>query len=189
LPAQSESQNPNCFVCSSNFVTVKIDTNRCSLNHFVQRVLKEKLCMNEPSIMVNNDIIYECGGGLEEFEIDHMNKQLQKLLKQVKIEHNTSVSVDDNTQEFKLQISIIHCEEFFDEDQTFEIVQLQQKSEPIVTKKRPSSVLPQESIKRTKEEEDDVMIVDQPTKRKREDSQNVSSKKQKSNNHGDIIEL
>jgi hypothetical protein len=49
-----EKQNPNCYVCSSHFVTVKINTG-VTLGQFVEKVLKGKLGMNEPSIYVDSE--------------------------------------------------------------------------------------------------------------------------------------
>jgi len=48
--------------------------------------------------------------------------------------------VDDNTQEFKLQISIFHTDEFFEEDQTFELIESKQKEKPEVSKKKTCSI-------------------------------------------------
>lgn len=52
--------------------------------------------------------MYECGEGLEDDEREHMNKQLKKLLKDVRITHNQLIEVGDQSQELKVQIGILH---------------------------------------------------------------------------------
>jgi len=75
LPSEHEKPNVNCFVCGSHFATIKINTNVSTLGMFVDKVLKQKLGFNEPSIIVNSDILYECGEDLEDDEKEHMEKQ------------------------------------------------------------------------------------------------------------------
>jgi hypothetical protein len=55
LPSEHEKPNPNCFVCGSHFATVKINAETSTLGHFVDKVLKDKLGFNEPSIIVNSE--------------------------------------------------------------------------------------------------------------------------------------
>jgi hypothetical protein len=54
LPTSTEV-NPKCYVCSSPFVQIKINTATTTLETFVDKVLKQKLGFNEPSVVVQSE--------------------------------------------------------------------------------------------------------------------------------------
>ncbi len=49
-------------------------------------------------------IVYECG----EDALEGMQNQLVKLLKDVRLVHNTVIKVEDTLQDFETEITIIH---------------------------------------------------------------------------------
>jgi len=181
-------QNANCYVCSNKFISVKVNTNTTTLGHFVDKILKEKLGFNAPSVILQSNILYENGEGMDEYEVAQMNKQLKKVLHDVKINHNTILDIDDDSQDFKLQISILHSETF-SEDQTFEIIG---KAEPSTTVAKLSKPIDS----KMEEEEGEVMIVEAPVmkpptpkrKRRREEEEEENKKKVKTDS-GKVIEL
>lgn len=120
--------NENCYVCGRRLLLLKANLNKMTLGYFVNKILKERLIFNEPSISVNNDIIYECGEGLEKEEIHRNAIQMKRTLNDVGITHDSLAEIDDNSQDYKLQISLIHCENLLD-DKLFEFVGFDQPIE------------------------------------------------------------
>jgi len=55
LTTPVEEKNPQCYVCSSNFVKVKVDVSKVLLSTFVNEVLRNGLNMQEPTIMVEQE--------------------------------------------------------------------------------------------------------------------------------------
>lgn len=96
-------KNPSCYVCSNQFVDVKIDTNATTLQTFVDEVLTKQLGVLEASIIVGDDIIYESGD-------EDLEPQLKKTLNQVKIHHSSIVHAESFAFDFKLEISIQHAD-------------------------------------------------------------------------------
>jgi len=181
--AVPEPQNPDCYVCASKFLSLKINTATSTLDLLINKVLKEKIAMNEPSIMVDSDIMYECGEGLEEDEKEHNNRQLKKFLKDVRINHNSIIEIGDQSQDLNLKISIIHCEEF-EEGQSFEVVGNADLA-PKIPKGKMEETKPKTALAPI-DDKDDVMIIDAPKvapsnlKRKRAgDDDNATIKKAK----------
>jgi len=191
LVAQAlEKQNPNCYVCSNKSLTVKINTSTTTLAHFVDKVLKDKLGFNAPSIMSQSNMLYESGEGMDDYEMAQMNKQLTKMLMEIKVVHNAILNVTDDSQDFKLQIAIIHSEEF-PEEQTFEIVG---NAESVTSK--PIKPSPTITERKMEEPEDEVIVVEAPLvkpplpKRKRQrEEEEQKAKKLKSNGSNNIVEL
>lgn len=55
LATLSEKPNPNCYVCSSNSLVCKLDPESVILEKFIQKVLKEKLGFNNPTIILGSE--------------------------------------------------------------------------------------------------------------------------------------
>jgi ubiquitin-like 1-activating enzyme E1 B len=109
-------KNPSCYVCSNQFIHVKIDTQAVTLKTFVQEILGKQLGVADPSVIVGDDIVYECD---EDFD-----QQLSKHLSDVKIQHSAIVHVESFAFDSKLEISIQHAPAggFTDPTAPFEIV-------------------------------------------------------------------
>lgn len=155
----SSAPNPNCYVCGSHFLSVKINTNTATLELFVEKVLKEKLALNEPSIILDSDIVYECGEGLEAYEWEQYSKQAKKYLTQVRIANNCILEVNDNSQDLKLQLNVLHCDSF-EEDKMFEIMGEISKEQPQVQVDSSKAPKPTASPVDSSSASNDVMILE-----------------------------
>lgn len=107
LPTTLQKSNPQCLVCSNEigFVTLEVNTERMTVGHLIEKVLKGNFAMMDPMIQNGQAVIYESPLEGEEENMEH---QRPKLLKDVGIVHNTILSVEDFNQDFRLNISIVH---------------------------------------------------------------------------------
>jgi len=118
LPVRMEEPNKKCFVCSSNSVTIVVNCDKTTLEYFVEEALKNKLALKEPSVLAEDDLIYECGADLDEEEIEVISKRQKKLLKDTRIKNETELIVEDFSQDISWKVLIKHdasieVEEFY----------------------------------------------------------------------------
>lgn len=189
LTCSLEDKNPNCYVCTSNFVKVKLDTNTITLRFFIEEILKNQLNMLEPTIVVDNDIIYEGGEDSEEDFID----QLPKLLKDVRITHNIVIHVEDFLQDMSIQLSIEHCDKsnFENPDHPYSIfgeakVSTRAVKENTASEEEDSDDLMLVYSEENIDDNDDLIVLDEEEKseskkRKRDDDVSTKTKIQKVN--------
>lgn len=81
----------------------------------IQRVLKKKLGVNEPSISIGANTIYEEG---EDAEV-MLQQNLSKLLVDLPgggIRHGTTFEIEDFTQDFTCNLVAVHRDEFDEEE-------------------------------------------------------------------------
>ncbi|KAG3118480.1 SUMO-activating enzyme subunit 2 [Phytophthora idaei] len=117
-PSALEKPNPQCYVCSKHTVEVAVDTNRMFLRDLVEQVLKKKLGVNEPTISIGANTIYEEGEDAETSLAVNLEKKLVDLPGKG-IHHETTVSIEDFSQDFRCNIRVLHRdEEEFGEDAT-----------------------------------------------------------------------
>jgi len=110
-PVSLSEPNADCFACSSNLMTIKCNINTTTVGYFISEILQKQLALREPSVTVGEKIIYECGEeGLDDEEIENMQAQAQKLLKDVQVGHNTTLAVSDFSQDIEWNIFIMHDE-------------------------------------------------------------------------------
>lgn len=95
-------KNPSCYVCSNQFVDIKVDTSTVTLRTFLEEVLIKQLGVLEASVIVGDDIVYEYGD-------EDLEPQLDKTLSQVKIQHSSIVHAESFSFDFKLEIAIQHA--------------------------------------------------------------------------------
>jgi len=98
--------NPNCYVCSSAFISLECNCHNTTLGYFVSEILQKRLALQEPLINAGNDIIFECGEGLEQDEIEMYQSKLSKTLDQIKITNQTVLTVEDFLQDINWKITI-----------------------------------------------------------------------------------
>ncbi|PRP83857.1 hypothetical protein PROFUN_08888 [Planoprotostelium fungivorum] len=156
LSCASEKPNPDCYVCSSHFVTLECDTDLMTLGVLVEGILRGRLGMNEPSITVDSDILFESGEDLDEEEVKRMKLQSAKKLSECRIVNGTIIEIDDISQNFQLKISIVHKNNFAEEGQTFNIVG---KATPLPTATKTKG---EDKLDEKAQDDDEVMIVDAP---------------------------
>ncbi|KAI9997203.1 hypothetical protein PInf_000639 [Phytophthora infestans] len=115
-PSNLEKPNPQCYVCSKHTVELAVDTNCMLLRDLVDKVLKKKLGVNEPTISIGANTIYEEGEDAEMSLAVNLEKKLVDLPGKG-IRHDTTVSVEDFSQDFRCNIRVLHRdEEEFGED-------------------------------------------------------------------------
>lgn len=109
-PTDINKPNPDCYACSSNFVTVVCNTNVTPLGYFVNEIMRQHLGLIDPMITVGSDLVFECGEDIVGAEKEHNDRQLKKMLKDVNITNNTVVEVEDFMLDISWQITVIHSE-------------------------------------------------------------------------------
>ncbi|GMF40181.1 unnamed protein product [Phytophthora fragariaefolia] len=109
-PSALEKPNPQCYVCSKHTVELAVDTNRMLLRDLVELVLKKKLGVNEPTISIGANTIYEEGEDAETSLAVNLEKKLADLPGKG-IHHETTVSVEDFSQDFRCNIRVLHRDE------------------------------------------------------------------------------
>lgn len=118
-PLALESPNPNCYVCARPFLTLRININTTSMGDFVNRVLRGALGMLEPTVMVEENIVFESG---EDVEPDFVTRQSQKFLAECRVTNNSVMIVEDFMQDLSLHITISHSDDFPPDAQPFEVI-------------------------------------------------------------------
>ncbi|CEG38965.1 sumo-activating enzyme subunit 2-like [Plasmopara halstedii] len=117
-PSSLEKPNPQCYVCSKHTVELAVDTKRMLLRDLVDFVLKKKLGVNEPTISIGANTIYEEGEDAETSLAVNLDKKLFDLPGKG-ICHETIVSIEDFSQDFRCNIRVLHRdEETFGENAT-----------------------------------------------------------------------
>lgn len=99
--------NPSCFVCRQGMMELICDPRLWTLGHFIQRILKQELGLQQPTIQLNtHDMIWEEGPDSDQ---DMFQKNYTKTLNHLPaggIQHGTLVRVDDFTQSLEFTIAV-----------------------------------------------------------------------------------
>lgn len=110
-----QEPRPKCNVCSTEgniiFVT---DVNNLTLRQFEDLVLKQKLNIVAPDVMVDNRIVISSD---EDDELD----TYKRLLSELKIREGSVFTVDDYFQSYRVKMTLYHKERENEEDPLFEI--------------------------------------------------------------------
>ncbi|KAJ8767261.1 hypothetical protein K2173_013658 [Erythroxylum novogranatense] len=117
MPVEPFEPNKSCCVCSDTPLTLEVNTQRSKLRDFVEKIVKAKLGMNSPIIMIGSVLLYEVGDDLDEGMIANYNANLEKMLCELPtpVTGGTMISVEDLRQEFTCNVYIKH-REVFDEE-------------------------------------------------------------------------
>jgi ubiquitin-like 1-activating enzyme E1 B len=102
-----EDPNPNCFVCKNAVIPLALNVNEWTLQEFLQRIVKQRLGFEEPTLMLNGDFVWEEGDGAE----DDYHVNLPKTLTALPcggIQHGTVLEIDDNSQNLTIHVSVTH---------------------------------------------------------------------------------
>jgi ubiquitin-like 1-activating enzyme E1 B len=102
-----ESPNPNCFVCKNAIIPLALNIKEWTLQDFLQRIVKQRLGFEAPTLMLNGDFIWEEGDGAE----DDYQVNLPKTLTALPcggIQHGTVLEIDDSSQNLTIQVSVTH---------------------------------------------------------------------------------
>eukprot|EP00818_Percolomonas_sp_WS_P007589 CAMPEP_0117449524 /NCGR_PEP_ID=MMETSP0759-20121206/7990_1 /TAXON_ID=63605 /ORGANISM="Percolomonas cosmopolitus, Strain WS" /LENGTH=652 /DNA_ID=CAMNT_0005242003 /DNA_START=9 /DNA_END=1967 /DNA_ORIENTATION=- len=114
-PISLEKPNPNCYICSSNEVTVRVNTQTTSLQYFVDNILRRQLGMVEPTITFQRQLLFECGEELEDDEKEEYEENGKKTLAQLKIAsgeeaNRGELAVEDYAQDMDWKVIVLNDE-------------------------------------------------------------------------------
>ena len=97
-----DAPNPNCFVCSSEFVQISV-TDSMTLGEFNELVLAGHLKLSRPSILFGESYLYEPPFEDEE---DEFAGQLVKPLKQFGMTTGSTLEVNDQLSDLTVSLSL-----------------------------------------------------------------------------------
>ena len=103
-----DKPNPKCFVCRNATIPLTINVDKWDLKGFLTEVIKKKLGFEEPTIMLEGDIIYEEGDGADtaSYAIN-----LEKSLKELPcggIQNGTVLRIEDFSQDLEVDVCVTH---------------------------------------------------------------------------------
>ncbi|XP_062188775.1 SUMO-activating enzyme subunit 2-like isoform X2 [Phragmites australis] len=117
MPVQPFQPNKSCYVCSETPVLLEINTKTTKLREVIDKVIKPKLGMNLPSVMIGSTIVFEDGDDLDKAEAANYALNLEKVLAELPapVVNGTKLTVEDFLQELSCNINIKHRDEFDEE--------------------------------------------------------------------------
>mmetsp|Transcript_17796 Transcript_17796/g.23061 ORF Transcript_17796/g.23061 Transcript_17796/m.23061 type:complete len:668 (-) Transcript_17796:312-2315(-) len=113
-PTKLIDPSPKCFVCNTAQLELYIDTKTATLETLVNAVLKKRLSVNEPSVSIGYNTLYEEGDGADEGLKINLPKILQEL-PAGGVKDGITLSIEDFSQDLTLNIIVYHREEFDEE--------------------------------------------------------------------------
>lgn len=108
LSSTLREPNPKCFVCRNATISLTLDVNKWTLRSLIGRVIKEKLGFEEPSLMLEGDVVWEEG---QDADTETYTPNLAKVLSALPcggISHGSVVRVEDFTQDLEVDLCITH---------------------------------------------------------------------------------
>uniref|UniRef100_A0A453B6R9 Ubiquitin/SUMO-activating enzyme ubiquitin-like domain-containing protein n=1 Tax=Aegilops tauschii subsp. strangulata TaxID=200361 RepID=A0A453B6R9_AEGTS len=80
MPVEPFEPNPSCYVCSETPLLLDVNTKVTKLKEVIDKIIKSKLGMNLPLVMIGSTLVFEDGDGLEEDEAANYALNLEKGL-------------------------------------------------------------------------------------------------------------
>ena len=102
-PTSLPEPNPNCFVCRNAILHVTLNTQAWTMQQFLQRIVKKELGFMEPTLSLDDSIIYEEGDGADESYHINLPKTLQNL-PCGGIQSGTILKMEDFSQDLEVDI-------------------------------------------------------------------------------------
>jgi ubiquitin-like 1-activating enzyme E1 B len=116
-PLAPDEQNPKCVVCANARAELCCDISKTTLADVISKVLKKKLNTNEPTVLKGDDMLHEEGEDLDDDEVENYAAIGKRTLQDLGLESGGILCVDDNSQELKFDLVVVHQDlEEFDED-------------------------------------------------------------------------
>ncbi|XP_006657898.2 SUMO-activating enzyme subunit 2 [Oryza brachyantha] len=114
MPVEPFEPNKSCYVCSETPLLLEVNTKTTKLREVIDKIIKSKLGMNLPLVMIGSTLVFEDGDGLEEDEAANYALNLEKILAELPapVINGTKITVEDFQQEFSCSINIKHRDEF-----------------------------------------------------------------------------
>lgn len=105
-----EEPNPKCFVCRNATIPLTLNVNKWTLQDLLDKVIKKDLGFDEPTIMLEGDIIWEEGEDSDQAAFLLNLAKMLPLLPCGGIQHGTVLSVEDFSQDMTVNVAITHQE-------------------------------------------------------------------------------
>ncbi|CAN6439426.1 unnamed protein product [Victoria cruziana] len=117
MPVEPFEPNKSCYVCSETPLSLEVNTFTARLKDVVEKIVRSKLGMNSPMIMLGASLIFEVGDDLDEEEAAIYSANLEKVLSKLPtpVTSGTILKVEDLQQELSCNINIKHRDEFDEE--------------------------------------------------------------------------
>ena len=119
--SELEGPNPKCFVCRNADIPVSLSVKDWNLAQFIDKICKAKLGLEQPTIMLNGDMIWEEG---EDADTEAYQNNLSKMLPDLPcggIGHGTVVELEDFSQDLTIQVNISDKTDWEEEDEQDEL--------------------------------------------------------------------
>ena len=100
--------NPNCFVCRNATIPLTLNTEKWTLQDLLTKVIKQDLGFEEPTLMLEGDMIYEEG---EDADTASFAPNLVKILTKLPcggIQNGSIIRIEDFSQDLEVDICITH---------------------------------------------------------------------------------
>jgi ubiquitin-like 1-activating enzyme E1 B len=105
-----EEPNPKCFVCRNATIPLTLNVNNWTLQDLLSKIIKKDLGFDEPTIMLEGDIIWEEGEDSDQAAFFTNLAKMLPLLPCGGIQHGTVLSVEDFSQDMTVDVAITHQE-------------------------------------------------------------------------------
>lgn len=112
LSSTLREPNPNCFVCRNATISLTLDVNKWTLQALLGRIIKGKLGFEEPTLMLDGDMVWEEG---QDADTETYTPNLAKILSTLPcggINHGSVVRVEDFTQDLEVDLCITHRDDW-----------------------------------------------------------------------------
>lgn len=118
-PVEPAPPNERCYVCRRSQLVLSIDTSCATLGRVVADVIKKRMSVNSPSIILGDNILYEEGDSLEPDETEIYMRNSKKSLRDLPgggITHNSIIAVSDYEQHFECELVVCHVDAVDEEE-------------------------------------------------------------------------
>jgi ubiquitin-like 1-activating enzyme E1 B len=110
-PVAKDEPNPKCPVCGNARVELVCDTTKFTKRDLVNRVLKDKLSVNEPTVQFGENLLHETGEDLDEEEVAHYASFDARALDKLPgggVANGSILLIEDYSQDFKFELMVTH---------------------------------------------------------------------------------
>jgi ubiquitin-like 1-activating enzyme E1 B len=197
--------NPKCFVCRNATIPLTINVDKWSLLTLLDTVVKKKLGFEEPTLLLEGDIIWEEG---QDADTATYEPNLPKMLSQLPcggVHHGSVLRIEDFTQDLEVDICITHQSvwDIMEGGNGTEEKYLIGGERPVAAAKAPEDAKPAVKEKQDDDDDDIIEVVEDQAvsdenknpaaamnwgKRKATENGGVSGKKAKVEDH-EVIEI
>ena len=112
LSSKLPEPNPKCFVCRNATISLTLNVHKWTLQSLLDRVIKEKLGFEEPSVMLEGDLVWEEG---QDADTETYVPNLVKILSKLPcggMTHGSVLRLEDFSQDLEVDLCVTHQEEW-----------------------------------------------------------------------------